>query len=397
MTVRPYKSSLIAIAVSAALAACGGGGDDAPAAAAAAATPGATPGPSAPTTPGATPAPSAPTTTAPPVSGTGGDSIISNIPIAPGLPPIAEVPAANRIVNAVPASTYTTDALRAFNTMQANRGGMRGATDNGVGFLTQSQGAALDTAAQGFLTYLLGAGAAASDADRQLQAGTLAGSGFSTVLATTFDTLNAPVNVGDFCAKAIWANPMAMEIASAGLRDVGIVAPAAPGGPCAILLGISSDAIWQLPPTTSAAVYPYPAKEDTLRGYYGPLPAGVTGLASTAGHPIFVSVASNDALPVAVGGTAAVLPSQITITSFTLTVGQTPGGAAVDSVVLLPTGVVSTGVTGAQATSAFRFPTSMALVPTATLAPSTWYTVTLRGTVKGRTVAVNSTFRTGTN
>ena len=164
-----------------------------------------------------------------------------------------------------------------------------------------------------------------------------------------------------------------------------------------MVLGIDRDDRWQLPPTTAASVYPYNAKENTLRRLYGAVPAGVTGLSGEAGHPIYVSVASNDALPVAVGSTAAVLPSQIVLRSFSLSRGTQAGGTVVDSVVLVPVNVDRSAVTNAQSVSFFRFPTSMMLIPTAPLQANTDYFISLRATVKGRAVTVDSTFRTGTD
>jgi hypothetical protein len=159
---------------------------------------------------------------------------------------------------------------------------------------------------------------------------------------------------------------------------------------CIVLAGIRDNATWQLPPTGSSSVYPFPGKQLTLPNYYGDFAA--LGFTSQPGHAVLASVASNEALPVAVGTGTAVPTSQITVLEFTLRVKN--ASTTVPVRVFTQAGVVAgTGVT-LSSTSALLFPTSIMLVPEQPLTGATVYSATFRATVRGRSVTRTWEFTT---
>jgi predicted small lipoprotein YifL len=388
------KASLLAIAVSAALAACGGGGggDSTPAAT--------TAPPATGTTTTAT------TTTGQTLTASTGTSsgAASNVTgnLQAGLPAIVDVPAANRVVTSVNPSTYTGEAIPLFNSINEWRGLARfeeenGGTALGVGLLTQT--GALDTLAATLRTsqpnLVL---PPASPADRATaiaaaQAQMIA-AGYTTAYVLPSPTNSPPlvVSPGNFCAKSLFSTLPGVELMTSGVRDVGmsIVDDASY---CLVLAGIRGDATWQLPPTGSSSVYPFPGKQLTLPNYFGDFAA--LGFTTQPGHAILASVASNEALPVAVTGVgtgAAVPTSQITINEFTLRVrGST---TTVPVRVFSQAGVVAGSGVTLNSTTQLLFPTSIMMVPEAPLQGATVYSATFRATVRGRTVTRTWEFTT---
>jgi hypothetical protein len=395
MNLTPFKSSLLAAAVSASLAACGGGGggDSAPVA---------TPAPAA------APAPTGTTTTATAPNGvvlnaqTGSSSgSASNtqpaLTVTPGLAPAPIVPAANTVLTAVPASTYASGSqIRAlWSSIQDWRGQARFEEEGafGVGLLTQR--ADLDTLATSLSTSqpdLISAdttlrSAAVTAAQAQM---TALGYPVSYVVASTSVT-SLPISSGNFCAKAMYSSLPGAEIGISGMRSLGLSVPESAGPMCVMLAGLDSVGSWQLPPTGSSSVYPFPGKQLTLPLYYGDWAS--LGFASQPGHAVHVSVASVDALPVAIPGAgsgAAIATSAITINEFTLKLA----GVTVPARIFTRAGVQAASGVTLESTSQLIFPTSMVLIPSQPLTPVSVYTATFRGTVNGRTVTRTWDFTT---
>jgi hypothetical protein len=149
--------------------------------------------------------------------------------------------------------------------------------------------------------------------------------------------------------------------------------------------GLASAGEWQLPPTGSSSVYPFPGKVLTLPRYFGDWAS--LGFTSQPGHAVFVSVASVDALPFAVPGAgsgAAIAASAITLQTFSLTAVAT--GVAAPARILVPTGMARAATVTAEESTALRFPTSIALIPTAPLASNALYRASFTATVNGRPV-----------
>ncbi len=365
--------SILAVAIATGLAACGGGGggDD-----------------PAPTNPGGGGG-TATTPTAPSASvGTSSGTPTNTTPTAPrpddvntSTPP--SLPTANQTLTTAPSSTYASGTVEqsAWASIQDWRGKMRSDEEGegGVGFLTQRS--ALDTVA----ATIAGGGAAPS-----------AIAGYETFVTLSAGTTNGfGVTPGAFCSKALFANVPTVELAASGMRDAGI-AYNATTNTCTLVAGLSATNLWQLPPTGSSSVYPYPGKTLALTRFIGSFSA--VGFASQPGHPVYVSFASVDALPVAitgVGSGAAIAASAITINRFGLTIRDS--GVAVPSTILAPAGMAAgSGVTLTSST-AFRYPTSVALVPNQVLAPSTAYRATIDATVNGRRVTRTWEFTTAEN
>jgi hypothetical protein len=312
------------------------------------------------------------------------------------------VPAANVVVTSVPAVTYpgNSENFAAWNSMQDWRARMRtvDATAFGVGLLTQV--ASLDGIAQTLSTgapNLTSTNATDRAAAQAAATAQMTSAGYPQSVVVAASTAN-PLNIGagTFCAKAIFSALPGVELASSGMRDAGISAPATAGGNCVLVAGLTGSQGWQLPPTGSSSVYPFPGKLLTLTQYWGDFAA--LGFTARPGHIVFASVASVDALPVAVPGAgsgAAIATSAITLNQFSLAVRDS--GAAVEARVLVPTGVVRAAGVTAEDSTAFRFPTSMALIPNAALLPNTAYRAQFRATVNGRTVTRTWEFTTADN
>jgi len=403
MTARiPFKASLLTLSLVAALAACGGGGGD-PAPAASTGTPtGTSPAPA----PAPAPAPTepAPTTPPAPTAATGtssGSASDTQGTISIGLPPSPVVPTANQVLNSATPPTYAsgTQVLEAWGSIQDWRGAARTEEEGafGVGLLTQDP--ARDTIASQIAAATPNL-TSADAAERQAalasatQAMTTAGFSVSAIAAAgTANTIG--VTAGAFCSKALFSGLPGVELALAGMRTAGLFVPEG-NGTCVLVSGLASAGTWQLPPTGSSSVYPFPGKLLTLTQYWGDFAS--LGFTTRPGHVVYASVASVDALPFAVPGAGsglAILPSAITLNEFSLAVRDS--GAAVAARVLVPTGVGrGTGVT-AQDSTAFRFPTSMALIPEAALLPNTAYRATFRATVNGRTVTRTWEFTSADN
>ena len=116
-------------------------------------------------------------------------------------------------------------------------------------------------------------------------------------------------------------------------------------------------------PTGSSSVYPFPGKQLTLPRYYGDWAS--LGFASQPGHAIHVSLASVDALPIAIPGAgsgAAIATSAITINEFSLKVKSS--GAAVAGRIFTKAGVVAGSGVTLESTTQLLFPTSIVMIPT---------------------------------
>jgi hypothetical protein len=378
------KVSVLAIAAAAGLAACGGGGGDD------------TPATTTPTTPTTTSTTTTATTTggqtltaSTGTSSGAANNVTGNVQV--GLPAIVPVPSANQVVTSVASATYTGEAVPLFSSINDWRDRMRfeeenGGTRLGVGLLTQA--AALDTLAASLRTSqpdLLSATAtpaerAAAIAAAQSQ---MIAQGYQSAYVLTSITANSlDVSAGNFCAKSMFSTLPGVELGTSGVREVGLNVPATPGEGCIVLAGLRDNATWQLPPTGSSSVYPFPGKQLTLPNYFGDWAA--LGFASQPGHVVLASVASNEALPVAVGTGTAVPASEITVLEFTLRVKD--ASTTVPVRVFTQAGAVAGPGVTLSSTSALLFPTSIMLVPEQPLTGATVYTATFRATVRGRSV-----------
>ncbi len=389
------KASLLAIAVSAALAACGGGGGG-----------------------DSTPA----TTTAPANTTTGttttGQTLVANLgttnsptsntnttnPVV-GVTPPAPVPTANQVVTAtLPlTSSYTGEGVPLFNSINDWRSQLRTVTVQsplGVGVLGQTP--ELDGIAGALRTTLANL-TAPTDRDNAIESAKseMTAQGYTTayVLSTSANSEPLVVSPGSFCAKSLFSTPPGVEMLTSGVRDVGLSVSnerSASAG-CVVLAGIKGNNLWQLPPADSTSVYPFPGKQLTLPQYYGDFSA--LGFTTRPGHAILASVASSDALPVVAtgAGTGQPIPtSQITVQEFSMRVVSSPtavAGSTVTVQVFSQAGVVGSGVT-LTPTDRLLFPTSIMAVPVQPLQGATVYSVTFRATVRGRPVTRTWEFTT---
>jgi hypothetical protein len=389
MNLQHSKLSLTAIAVSAALAACGGGGGgDTPAA----------------TTP--TPTTNVPVNTTNPTQA-GQQPIVStpSTPTTPGVTPRTppSVPDANAVQPFLSTPTYVVGGgqFRGFNlTNLFRRQGQDSVSTTGAveGVGAVNQSAALDTIATQVHDALV-ASTTVPDAQALATAAGFARSYTATFNPGTFvDENNSilPLIPGDICVKGMFASVASIEELMFGYREIGLSIPSVSDATgverCVLTLGLQSLTTAQLPATGAVSVYPYPGKLETLRAMQGSLTEpGVT--AASAGHPIFASVASVDALPVAgltAGGTA-IPASEIVLREFTLRKGATLGaGEVVAARVLAASGVNVSAVSNAQASTNVKFPTSFFLIPTAKLDANADYNVTFRSTVRGFDTCVTS-------
>lgn len=391
------KASLLAIAVSAALAACGGGGggDSTPAA----------------------------TTTAPTNTTTGttttGQTLVANVgttnsptnntntsnPVVGSTAP-NPVPAANQVVPAtLPlTSSYTGEGVPLFNSINDWRNQMRTVTAGsplGVGVLART--AALDDLLSDLrtsqpnlfsLTATPTERAAAIAATQALMTTTL---GYQTAYVLSGQTNSEPLQVspGNYCAKTLFSTLPGVEMLTSGVRDVG-VAVTDTSSRCVVLAGISNNNLWQLPPADSTSVYPFPGKQLTLPNYYGDWAA--LNFATQPGHAVLASVASSEALPVPVSGAGtgasvgvAIPTSQITVQEFSMRIS---GGAAVPVRIFTQAGVIAGSGVTLNTTTQLLFPTSIMAVPEQPLQGATVYSVTFRATVRGRPVSRTWEFTT---
>lgn len=369
------RLSILAVAIATGLAACGGGGG------------GDTPATTNPGGGGSSATPSTPTGPTASV-GTSSGTPTNTSPTAPrpddvntSNPP--SLPTANQTLTTLPSSTYANDTVEqsAWASIQDWRGKMRSDEEGegGVGYLTQRSG--LDAVA----ATIAGGGATPATV-----------AGYETFVTLSAGTNNGfGVTPGAFCSKALFANIPTVELAASGMRDGGI-AYNATTNTCTLVAGLTATNLWQLPPTGSSSVYPYPGKTLALTRFIGNFSAA--GFASQPGHPVYVSFASVDALPVAIAGVgsgSAIAASAITINRFGLTIRDS--GVSVPSTILAPAGMAAgSGVTLTPST-AFRYPTSVALVPNQVLAASTAYRATIEATVNGRRVTRTWEFTTAEN
>jgi hypothetical protein len=257
----------------------------------------------------------------------------------------------------------------------------------GVGLLTQT--ATLDSLAEQLATSLPNL-TSTNAADRAVAlasaAQQLSAAGFPISVVTAATTSNTlGIGPGAFCAKSTFSSLPGVEYASSGMRTGGIYVPEG-SGTCVFVAGLPTAGSWQLPPTGSSSVYPFPGKLLTLPRYYGDWAS--LGFSEQPGQTVFVSVASVDALPFAVPGAGtgvAIAPSSITLQRFTLTAVAT--GVAAPARILVPSGMqIAAAVTGAENSSALRFPTSIALIPSQPLTAGVLYRASFSATVNGRPV-----------
>jgi hypothetical protein len=297
------------------------------------------------------------------------------------------VPTKNLVFTTLPGASYGGQDQLAWTSLQDWRSRLR-STDTGVrgvGFLVQSP--ALDAVA----ATLLGHPA------QRIDAGVLlAAAGYPVSVLLTASVEGLPIAPGTLCVKRLFGSLPGVEWLTSGVRAVGIAVPESNLGECVVVAGVSAAADWQLPPTGSTSVYPFPGKIQTLTGYSGD-PA-LLGLASDAqlGHIVFVSVASVDALPINVPGAGtgqAIAPAQVTLERFTLRVKATQALQAAK--VLIYPGVGRASGVQAEASSALRFPTSLVLVPEVPLPANTVLSASFQAMVNGRRVYRDWDFTTG--
>jgi len=155
------------------------------------------------------------------------------------------------------------------------------------------------------------------------------------------------------------------------------------GSVCAILLGVGSNTLGQLP--TSAVFYPYDTETGVPPTYYNSaeVPDPAPDLAS-AGHPVAASLYTL-ANPVLSG-------SDIVINAFSIT--PSGGGPALPVRVLAKIGVTSTGPT-LTVDDVIPRAGFVVLLPIAPLAANTVYDVSFNATVKGQLVSKDWSFTTG--
>jgi hypothetical protein len=388
-----FKVSLLAAAVSASLAACGGGGGGDSTTTTTTTTPPAPTG----TTTTAT-APTGQTLTAQTGSSSGTASDTSGV-ITVGAPASPNVPAANVVTTSVATPTYgaTSQALTLWNSIQDWRSQARYEEEGafGVGLLTQR--ANLDTLAASLVTAQ--PNLTSSDATLRAAAVSAAQSQMTALgytvsyVAATSSVSALTIPTGQYCSKALFSSLPGAEIGISGMRFAGISVPETQGAMCVMLAGLESIGTWQLPPTGSSSVYPFPGKQLTLPRYYGDWAA--LGFTSQPGHAVHVSVASVDALPAAIPGAgtgAAIATSAITVSEFTLRLKSS--GATVPTRIFSRPGMnAGAGVT-LEATTQLLFPTSIVAIPVQPLETVSVYTATFRGTVNGRSVTRTWDFTT---
>ena len=387
--------SILTVAVAAALAACGGGGGgDAE-----------TPAPTTPSAGTSTTATGPSGTTL--VANTGTSSGAANndvgtINVNPALPPSPVVPAANQVATSVAAATYAAGSqpLQFFATINDWRSQMRfeeenGGTRLGVGLL--SQRANLDTLADSLATSapgLVSADPATRAAAAVAAQSSMAALGYPISYVVAADSANTiPLAPAQYCTKALMSSLPGAEIAVSGMRYVGLAVPASNAGNCVMVAALESAGTWQLPPTGSSSVYPFPGKQLTLPRYYGDWAS--LGFTSQPGHAIHASLASVDALPFAIPGAGSGQPiatSAITVNEFSLRVKSS--GTAVAGRIFTRAGVVAGSGVTLVSTDQLLFPTSIVMIPTAPLAGETVYTATIRAVVNGRTVTRTWDFTT---
>ena len=394
MNSQSLKVSLLATAVVASLSACGGGGGDS--------TPAATSGTTPASTPTGTTTTSTTTTGVTLVAQTGASSgTASNTVgvITVGAAPSPAVPAANVVATSVPSPSYgsTSEALGFWSSIQNWREQARIEEEGtfGVGLLTQRTNldsvAATLPAAQPNLTSTDVTLRAAAVSAVQTQMASL-GYAVSYVAATTSVTTST-IPTGQYCAKTLFSSLSGAEIGISGVRFAGISVPDSQGPMCVLLTGLDSIGTWQLPPTGSSSVYPFPGKQQTLPHYYGNW-AGL-GFTAQPGHVVHISLASVDALPAAIPGAGtgtAIATSAITISEFSLKLKST--GATVNTRIFTRPGVIAGAGVTLEATTQLLFPTSIAAIPVQPLEPASVYTASFRGTVNGRPVTRTWDFTT---
>jgi hypothetical protein len=222
----------------------------------------------------------------------------------------------------------------------------------------------------------------------------MAGLGYPISYVIAADSANTiPLGPAQYCSKALLSSLPGAEIAVSGMRYVGLSVPASNSGNCVMLAALESAGSWQLPPTGSSSVYPFPGKQLTLPRYYGDWAS--LGFTAQPGHAVHASLASVDALPIAVPGAGSGQPiatSAITVNEFSLRVKSS--GAAVAGRIFTRSGVVAGSGVTLVSTDQLLFPTSIVLIPTAPLAGETVYTATIRAVVNGRTVTRTWDFTT---
>jgi len=305
------------------------------------------------------------------------------------------------VVTNPPAVTYTGEDLNVSNTVQAIRQAA------GPGLFVQN--AALDTAAGSHASFLVNnPGLLLPGYLNVLQAGSIYGAHFENSILVGFTgaspqarataagyvgtvseamTFGAPN--GTACVDSLGNSVYHLIGLISPFIDVGISfnAGSGSGSACAIVLGVGSNTLGQLP--TSPVFYPYDLQTGVPPTYYNsaevPDPAADLTLAmqTPLGHPVAVSLYTL-ANPVLSGG-------DIVMNAFSITPS---GGAALSVRVLANTGVTTTGpaLTVDNVIPRAGF---VVLLPLAPLAASTLHDVSFSATVKGQPVINNWSFTTG--
>ena len=310
---------------------------------------------------------------------------------------VAPSPGYQGVVTNPPAVTYLGNNLQVSNAVTAIRQGA------GPGLLIQNT--ALDTAGGNHAGFLVNNNLLQPGYLNVVQAGGILGGhyensalgGFTGISpqarataagygGTVSEIMTFGALTGTACVDSLGNSVYHLIELISPFIDVGIsFNPGIGGGSvCAILLGVRSDTLGQLP--TSPVLYPYDLQTGVPPNYYNSaeVPDPASDLTPPLGHPVAVSLYTL-ANPTLSG-------SDIVIHTFSITPNA---GSPLTVRVLANAGVTSDGpaltVDGVIPRAGF-----VVLLPIAPLAASTLHSVSFSATVKGQLVSRNWSFTTGT-
>jgi hypothetical protein len=301
------------------------------------------------------------------------------------------------VVTNPPAVTYPPgENLNVSNAVTAIRQGA------GPGLFIQNT--ALDTAATSHASFLVNNNLLLPGYLNVLQAGSIYGAHFENsafagftgaspqlrataagYLGTVSEVMTFGAPTGTACVDSLANSVYHLIALISPFIDVGISfnPGIGSGSACAVLLGVGSNTLGQLP--ASPVFYPYNLQTGVPPNYYNSaeVPDPASDLTAPLGHPVAVSLYTL-ANPVLNGG-------DIVINAFSITPS---GGAALPVRVLANTGVTTTGpaLTVDNLIPRAGF---VVLLPLAPLAASTLHNVSFSATVKGQLVSNNWSFTTG--
>jgi len=302
------------------------------------------------------------------------------------------------VVTNPPAVTYLGSNLEVSNAVTAIRQGA------GPGLFVQNT--ALDTAASSHASFLVNNDLLQPGYLNVLQAGNIYGGHFENsalpgftgaspqarataagYIGTVSEIMTFGASTGTGCVDSLGNSVYHLIDLISPFIDVGISfnPGSGSGSACAIVLGVASSTLGQLP-ATGLVFYPYDLQTGVPPNYYNsaevpdPAPDLTQAMQTPLGHPVAVSLYTL-ANPTLSG-------SDIVIHDFTIT----PNAGAAR--VLANTGVSSDGPT-LTVDSVIPRAGFVVLLPTAPLAASTLHDVSFSATVKGQLVNLNWSFTTG--